>query len=621
VSLSDTVSGGGTTTQTQQLSGGSTVFTIVNPIVGNHNLVATYTPQDNNFVGSSKTGTLTVSQAVTSTVITSSLNPSQFNNAVTFTATVSPATATGQVTFSDGAVVIGTGNLNNGVATLTTSALSVATHSITASYGGATYFAPSASSALTQIVNQASTTTTLTSSTNGQPVTPGTTVTFTATLNPAAATGTVTFSDNGVPFASGPVTVAAGKAVVSTNALTAGSHNITAVYSGDTNYATATSNTVIQSVTNGSVTISVVSSLPTSTYGNSVTFTATVSGNGATPTGTVTFKDGATTLGPGTLNGGTPDTATFSTTALVSGAHSITAVYNGDPNYSGNQASSPITQTVIGTTTTSVASLTPTSTYGNAVTFRATVTGTGGTPAGSVSFYDGAVLLGTGTLDNGSPDRATFTTTATALDAGLHSSITAVYNGSTYFVASSSSPISQTVNQAPTTTSINAPSVSSGAHGMVYVTVSSGILLVTGNVSLYVDGSATPLTGSLSSGVATFDIGIPSAGDHSLSASYAAQGNFGGSSGNGTLTVGQATTTTSINAPAITYNANGAVTVSVSSISGTPTGSVTLSVNGGTAMPQTLVNGSATFTITAPNAGVYSLTASYAAQGNFGPRA
>jgi hypothetical protein len=75
------------------------------------------------------------------------------------------------------------------------------------------------------------------------------------------------------------------------------------------------------------VTLSVPGS---ATYGDNVTFTATVGSNGAqaTPTGTVTFSDGGLTLGTGTLDAS--QTATFSTTLLSAGTHSITATFNGD---------------------------------------------------------------------------------------------------------------------------------------------------------------------------------------------------------------------------------------------------------------------------------------------------
>jgi len=93
------------------------------------------------------------------------LNPSQTGQQVTFTATISPSTATGTVTFYDGATSLGTGSLSSGTATLATSTLTVGSHSITAAYGGDTDDAVSTSDPLTQVV-QAITTTGLGSSLN-----------------------------------------------------------------------------------------------------------------------------------------------------------------------------------------------------------------------------------------------------------------------------------------------------------------------------------------------------------------------------------------------------------------------------------------------------------------------
>jgi hypothetical protein len=76
-------------------------------------------------------------------------------------------------------------------------------------------------------------------------------------------------------------------------------------------------------------------------------------------------------------------------------------------------------------------------------------------------------------------------------------------------------------------------------------------------------------------------------------------------------------TTSAINAPAIKYGANGVITVSVAATSGTPSGNVTLTVDGGAALTQPLVTGSATFTITTPTAGSHALVANYAAQNGF----
>ena len=94
------------------------------------------------------------------------------------------------------------------------------------------------------------------------------------------------------------------------------------------------------SSTSTPTTTALASSVNPSTFGASVTFTATVSPSAAT--GTVTFKDGATTLGTGTLSGGT---ATYSTSGLTTGDHSITAEYGGDGSYAAS-TSSALTQTV-----------------------------------------------------------------------------------------------------------------------------------------------------------------------------------------------------------------------------------------------------------------------------------
>src|SRR5207248_1198998 len=125
-----------------------------------------------------------------------------------------------------------------------------------------------------------------------------------------------------------------------------------------------------------------------------------------TPTGTVTFQDGASALGTGTLSGGT---ATFTTSALTAGTHSITAIYGGDANFTGS--TSPILTQTINQTASSSAVVTSSnnpSIIGTAVTFSVSARRSSDlTPTGTVTFQDGASALGTGTLSGGT---ATFTT-------------------------------------------------------------------------------------------------------------------------------------------------------------------------------------------------------------------
>lgn len=176
-----------------------------------------------------------------------------------------------------------------------------------------------------------------------------------------------------------------------------------------------------------------------STIGAAVTFTVTVSGSGGpTPTGSVTFFNSGVSIGAGTLN--TSGVATFSTSALPVGSSSITAQYSGDQNYASG-VSNALTQvvTLLSSTTTLTSSLNP-SIGGQAVTFTATVTGTGSTPTGTVTFLDGSTALSTVSLSAGV---ATFSDSM--LSTGSHS-IAASYSGDTKFSASTSSSLGQTVS-------------------------------------------------------------------------------------------------------------------------------------------------------------------------------
>ena len=190
---------------------------------------------------------------------------------------------------------------------------------------------------------QASTATALASSANpsafGQPVT------FTATVTsqaPGTPTGTVAFKDGAASLGTGTLN-ASGRAAFTTATLTAGSHAITAVYAGDPNFAGSASAVLSQAVGAASSATALSSSPNPSGFGQSVTFTATVAGSGGTPTGTVTFKEGAATLGSAALDGS--GRAAFSTAALAVGDHAITAAYGGDAGFAPS-ASAAVTQSV-----------------------------------------------------------------------------------------------------------------------------------------------------------------------------------------------------------------------------------------------------------------------------------
>ena len=182
------------------------------------------------------------------------------------------------------------------------------------------------------------------------------------------------------------------------------------------------------------------------TAGQSVTFTATVApttGSGM-PTGTVTFLDGNTTLGTGTLSSGA---ASF-TGSLAAGTHSITASYGGDTTYAASvSAADNLTvsgaPTLAATMTQLTASPTAASS-GTTINFKASVSETTGTatPTGMVTFSDGSTSIGTGSLAAGV---ATFSTAM--LSVGTHN-ITAAYGGDTANAASSSSAVVVTITAA-----------------------------------------------------------------------------------------------------------------------------------------------------------------------------
>ncbi len=147
------------------------------------------------------------------------------------------------MTFDDGATSLGTGTISNGIATLTTSALAVGTHSITAQYGGDSNYNGAVSTPISQVVNQVSSTVTLASSLN--PSTFGASVTLTATVT-SGATGTVTFHEGATSLGTG--TISGRVATLTTSSLTVGTHSITAQYGGDSNYNASVSTAVSQVV-------------------------------------------------------------------------------------------------------------------------------------------------------------------------------------------------------------------------------------------------------------------------------------------------------------------------------------------------------------------------------------
>ena len=378
-----------------------------------------------------------------------------FTAAVTNTGGPGPTPA-GTVTFTDttyavvGGVVQATtttlaANMpldGTGHASYTSSTLTADKHFITVQYSGDSNFS-AGSSSLVQYIHPSASSTALAATPN--PSNAGQSVTFTATVTAVppgtgTPTGQVTFQKGNTLLAQVPLN-SSGVASFSISTLATGNNTITAIYASDSIFASS-SGSVVQVVQHFATTTTVTSSLNPSVYSQPVTFTATVTSSGGVPTGTVTFKNGSTTLGTSNLDGA--GHATFTTSTLGAGSNSITAAYNGDSQFN-ISVSSTLTQTVNkdATTTTVISSLNP-SRKGQSVTFTATVVASApGTaiPGGTVTFKDGSRTLGSSTLN--ASGQATLS--ISNLNKGNHS-ITAVYGGNSNFLTSTSPVLTQTVN-------------------------------------------------------------------------------------------------------------------------------------------------------------------------------
>ncbi len=502
--------------------------------LGAHSIAAAYGGDANDAGSASTASALSIGQDATKTTVAVSPATPVVGKPMTLTATVSvvsPGTGTpsGTVDFLDGATDLGSANLVTvgGVTTasLVSTPIAAGEHTIRAVYAGDPGDQGS-SGQLIQVVANAATTTTLTTSPAapvlGQPVTLTATVTISAGV--VAPTGLVTFQEGEMPLGGGTLTTTGGvtTATFTTSALSVGSHMLTAAYPGDDSYGSSTS--AVFTVTIGKdATKTTVSVAPGPLLaGQQVTFTAITSvlapGAGS-PGGTVTFKDGATTLGTApVLDLGGVKTATFTSSALLGGSHSITAAYGGDGNDTAS-TSSALPVSLIGAAGVTLSSSALSPVLGQSVSLTARVTppgGTGTSPTGAVTFKDGSAVLGTGTLStSGGLTTATFATSL--LGVGKHS-ITATYGGDGHDAPASSAPLPLTIGPDATTSlvlastptpvrgqtvtiydvvSVNAPGVGTPGGAVTFkigsTVLAANVPLVTSGVHTFAAWTSNPL--------------------------------------------------------------------------------------------------------------------------------
>src|ERR1043166_1504550 len=628
---------GATSLSTNTLSGGSATYSTSTLSATSHSLTATYNGDTNFNTNTSSVLAQTVTKSDTTTTLASSANPSVFGQSVIFTATVTAVAPgsgapTGSVGFQAGTNSPATNSLVSGSATYTNSTLSVTSHLITAIYSGSTNFngSDTTASPITQVVNKATTPTTV--APPASPSVSGQAITFTATVNAVdpgagARTGTVQFRIDGSDFGTPVSLVGSNATSAATNSLSVGTHTVTAIYSGDGNF-NASDNTAapLTQTVNGTSTTTLTASTNTTVFGQSVTFTATVSGTNGPPTGTVIFKDGTTALATNSLGSGV---ATYSTSTLSVTSHSMTAVYSGDGIYASSTNTPPLTNTVIkADTTTALTSSTNPAVFGQAVVFTATVTATApgaGTPTGTVVFKDGITALRTNILSGGS---ATYTNST--LSVTSHS-VTVVYNGDANFNTNTSSTLAQTVNAANTTTTITSstnPAVFGQAITFTATVhpVAPGAGTRTGTIQFVIDGtnfgSAVTLSGSNATSAANSSLSV---GAHTVSAICSGATNFNAStSTNLAQTVNKANTTTTVASSANPSFAGDPVTFTatvnpVSPGAGTRTGTVQFTLDGTNFDGAVPLSGSNP-TIFVPSfltAASHTVTAAYSGDANF----
>jgi hypothetical protein len=284
-------------------------------------------------------------RSATATSLTSSLNPSAYDQAVSFKAVVStPAggNASGNVIFSDGGSTLGTATLVNGSTTFSVTSFAVGSHSVTASYGGNASFIPS-TSALTQIVNTAPTTTVATESPS--PAVFGQSIMITAQVTSSAGTpaGVITFLDGTTTIGTGSLN-GNGQAAFNTSALGAGAHTVAASYGANGNFSGSTSAAVALTVNKSSTVTSIAEQTPNPSVAAqpvTVSFAVKASPPGSgTPTGSVMVNDGT-----GDSCTATVASAACTITFASAGPKTLAVSYDGDSNFS-SSASIGITHNV-----------------------------------------------------------------------------------------------------------------------------------------------------------------------------------------------------------------------------------------------------------------------------------
>ena len=428
---------GSNTIGVANLKKGTATLNVTSLGAGKHQVIAVYSGDSSYGPGESNAVDQIVSKADTDVALVSSLNPASYATHGTLKATVKAVapgagTPAGTVTFSEGAAVLSTVQLNGASATFSLKTLEPGEHEIAASYSGDANNEGGTSPPVTQTIVKATTETVLTSTLNPAPY--GSSGTLKATVDaiaPSVGTpvGTVTFLEGETELATVPLSGSVAKYPL--KSVSPGSYEITAVYKGSSNYE-ASEAEIGQVVTQAATDLSLTSTLNPAPYGSSATLKASVKAvapGAGTPPGSVTFREGSTVLATVPLSG---TTAKFALKTMGPGSHEITATYSGDSNYEPSEAS--LSQEIVKASTDLIVTSTKNpAPLGASGTIKATVKAVapgGGTPPGTVTFREGEAVLATVPLSS-----KTATYPLKLLSAGSHE-VTATYSGSGDYEAS-----------------------------------------------------------------------------------------------------------------------------------------------------------------------------------------
>jgi uncharacterized protein (TIGR03437 family) len=353
------------------------------------------------------------------------------------------------------------------------------------------------------------------------------TVTTTVT-NVGIPAGTVTFYDNGVPLMGSTTTVGSAGTANFITVLPSGSHRLTAAFTPTNSLAflPSTSPEVPISFGRSGTSMEIASSLYPSLAGQAVTFTATVTGAGAAPGGTVQFADGTQSLGSARLAGGR---ASVTATLTTVGVHDIFATYGGD---GGNaEASARFGQRVDRVTDSlRLVSSAATAEFGQAVTLTATLSpqAPAGLAAatGTVQFQEGATAIGAAAMTAGAATLA-----ISNLTAGTHT-IFAVYSGDANWYGARSDAVTVTINAGATAMMLTSAATLTEVRLSAALTpaVSAGSVRFLDSTDSTVLGSVQPANGTATLAIAAED--AAKIAGHSVTAIYSGSGGFAGSMSN-----------------------------------------------------------------------------------------